>query len=390
MRTTIGADEFAERRARATDAARERGFRGLMVCSRGGGSVDRYGDVMYLSNFYTAFPFIPDRQPDWSARAHAFVLLPVDGSAVLVCDDKPGADDHLPIDEVVVANDMVAALARELSVRGMAEGEVGVAGADALPWRAMRKLEAALPKVAWTDADDILERLRLVKSPGEVALLRASSAMGSRAIDAMLDAAKPGVTQGVVMLAGLEVMVGQGGILYNSFMSAGRGGGNAQVCASDFPTWAHPEPLADGQWFHVGLSGVLDGYYFDHARSGPIGDPSADQIGVFEAPIAAVQAGIAAVQPGATAADVAIAARAGLEAAGFALEGSFLGFGHGIGLGWDAPWLIPGDDTPLVPGMVLCVERSVRHAGFYGDFEETVLVTDEGSELLTDARVRRW
>ncbi len=390
MRTTIGADEFAERRARATDAARERGLQGLMVCARGGGSVDRYGDVMYLSNFYTAFPFIPDRQPDWSARAHAFVLLPVDGSAVLVCDVKPGADDHLPIDEVVVANDMVAALARELSVRGMAGGSVGVAGADALPWRAMRKLETEVPNVVWTDADDILERLRLVKSPGEVALLRASSAMGSRAIDAMLDAAKPGVTQGAVMLAGLEVMVGQGGILYNSFMSAGRGGGNAQVCASDFPTWAHPEPLADGQWFHVGLSGVLDGYYFDHARSGPIGDASADQIRVFEAPIAAVQAGVAAVRPGATAADVARAARAGLEAAGFPLEGSFLGFGHGIGLGWDAPWLIPGDDTPLVPGMVLCVERSVRHAGFYGDFEETVLVTETGCELLTDARVHRW
>ena len=390
MRTTIGADEFARRRAGATDAARERGFRGLMVCARGGGSVDRYGDVMYLSNFYTAFPFIPDRQPDWSARAHAFVLLPVDGEPVLVCDVKPGADDHLPIDDVVVADDMVAALARELSVRGMAGGEVGVAGADAVPWGVMRKLEAELPDVVWREADEILERLRLVKSPGEVALLRASSAMGSRAIDAMLDAAKPGVTQGAVMLAGLEVMVPQGGILYNSFMSAGRGGGNAQACASDFPTWAHPEPLADGQWFHVGLSGVLDGYYFDHARSGPIGDPSADQIRVFEAPIAAVQAGVAAIEPGATAADVARAARAGLEAAGFPLEGSFLGFGHGIGLGWDAPWLIPDDDTPLVPGMVLCVERSVRHAGFYGDFEETVLVTDEGCELLTDARVRRW
>ena len=83
MRTTISADEFAQRRAKATDAARERGLKGLMVCARGGGSVDRYGDVMYLSNFYTAFPFIPDRQPDWSARAHAFVLLPVDGPAAL-------------------------------------------------------------------------------------------------------------------------------------------------------------------------------------------------------------------------------------------------------------------------------------------------------------------
>ena len=40
--------------------------------------------------------------------------------------------------------------------------------------------------------------------------------------------------------------------------------------------------------------------------------------------------------------------------------------------------------------MVLCVERSVRHDGYYGDFEETVLVTGDGCELLTDAVIRRW
>ncbi len=56
----------------------------------------------------------------------------------------------------------------------------------------------------------------------------------------------------------------------------------------------------------------------------------------------------------------------------------------------DSPWLIPDDHTPLKPGMVLCVERSVRHNGYYGDFEETVLGTDAGAELLTDAVVRRW
>ena len=40
--------------------------------------------------------------------------------------------------------------------------------------------------------------------------------------------------------------------------------------------------------------------------------------------------------------------------------------------------------------MVLCVERSVRHMGYVGDFEETIVVTKDGFELLTDARVRWW
>ena len=40
--------------------------------------------------------------------------------------------------------------------------------------------------------------------------------------------------------------------------------------------------------------------------------------------------------------------------------------------------------------MVLCVERGVKRDGFSGDFEETVLVTESGPELLTSARIRRW
>ena len=40
--------------------------------------------------------------------------------------------------------------------------------------------------------------------------------------------------------------------------------------------------------------------------------------------------------------------------------------------------------------MVLCVERTVERHGYVGDFEETVLVTETGTELLSNARIRRW
>lgn len=227
MTTVIIAAEFAERRVKATAAARERGLKGLLVCSRGGGTTDRYGDVMYLTNFYTAFPYIPDRAPDWTARAHAFVLLPVDGAEVLVADMAVEDDAHVPIDDIVVAADMVEALVRELKARGMAEGEVGIVGADVLTWGAHQALARELPTLSLTDAGDILETLRMIKSPGEIALLRHSSAVGSRTTDAMIEATKPGVTHGEVMLAGLGVLVPAGGLLYNSFMSSGQGGANA-------------------------------------------------------------------------------------------------------------------------------------------------------------------
>ncbi len=386
----IPSSEFAGRRDRARQAVREAGLAGLLVCSRGGGTTDRYADVKYLTNFYTRFPYIPDVPGEWTGRAHAFVILPADGEPVLVADDRPERDSDLAIGNVTVTGDVTGSVIAAMLKAGLAGGRVGVAGSDTLPWSLHNALAAALPEVTWIPADDILGRLRMVKSPGEVAMLRRASHIGSRATEAMLDRAVPGATHGEVVAAGMEVLVTAGGILYNSFMSSGKGGNNPVTVASSFPTWGSDDVLEDGDWFHVGISGAVDGYYFDHARSKPVGHATAEQIRVFEAPLLAVREAMAGIRPGVTAADIARTGREKLESLGFELEGSFKGFGHGIGLGWDSPWLVESDHTPIEENMVLCVERSVRHMGYVGDFEETVVVTKDGCELLTDARVRWW
>ena len=386
----IPSSEFAGRRDRARQAVREADLAGLLVCSRGGGTTDRYADVKYLTNFYTRFPYIPDVPGEWTGRAHAFVVLPADGEPVLVADDRPERDSDLAIGEISVTGDVTGSVIATMQKAGLAEGRVGVAGSDTLPWSLHNALAEALPEVRWVPADDILGRLRMVKSPGEIAMLRRASQVGSRATEAMLERAVPGATHGEVVAAGMEVLVTAGGILYNSFMSSGKGGNDPVTVASSFPTWGSDDVLEDGDWFHVGISGAVDGYYFDHARSKPVGHATAEQVRVFEAPLLAVREAMAVIRPGVTAAEIARAGREKLESLGFEFEGSFKGFGHGIGLGWDSPWLVESDHTPIEENMVLCVERSVRHMGYVGDFEETVVVTRDGCELLTDARVRWW
>ena len=64
--------------------------------------------------------------------------------------------------------------------------------------------------------------------------------------------------------------------------------------------------------------------------------------------------------------------------------------GHGVGMGWDSPWLTLDSPETLQPGMVLCIERGLSRQGYTGDFEETVVVTETGARLLTDAIKRRW
>ena len=386
----ISTEEFAERRSRAAKMANAEGLEGLLVCSRGGGTLDRFGDVFYLANYYTSFPYIPDLPHVWSARAHTFVVLSAKGDCILVTDAPNDGQTALAEENVIYTDLVLDGVLDAMQRLEMESGSVGLVGGDVLPVDTYQNLATRLANVKWTNAQHILVKLRSVKSPDEITLLRAASEVGSQALEAMMSAAEPNSTHGDVVAAGMAVLAPAGAALYNSFMASGRGGENPQAVRRNFPTWGSSEPLANGHWFRIGLSGVLNGYYFDHSRSKAIGAPTNQQIELFEAAIDIVEAAIAEIRPGVTAEAVAQAGLAKQTALGYPNDGVFSGLGHGVGLGWDAPWLAAGDKTIIEPGMVLCIERTIRKNGYLGDFEETVVVTEDGCEKITGAQMRYW
>lgn len=386
----ISTEEFAERRSRAAKMANAEGLEGLLVCSRGGGTLDRFGDVFYLANYYTSFPYIPDLPHVWSARAHTFVVLSAKGDCILVTDAPNDGQTALAEENVIYTDLVLEGVLDAMQRLEMESGSVGLVGGDVLPVDTYQNLATRLANVKWTKAQHILVKLRSVKSPDEITLLRAASEVGSQALEAMMSAAEPNSTHGDVVAAGMAVLAPAGAALYNSFMASGRGGENPQAVRRNFPTWGSSEPLANGHWFRIGLSGVLNGYYFDHSRSKAIGAPTNQQIELFEAAIDIVEAAIAEIRPGVTAEAVAQAGLAKQTALGYPNDGVFSGLGHGVGLGWDAPWLAAGDKTIIEPGMVLCIERTIRKNGYLGDFEETVVVTEDGCEKITGAQMRYW
>ena len=386
----ISTEEFAERRSRAAKMANAEGLEGLLVCSRGGGTLDRFGDVFYLANYYTSFPYIPDLPHVWSARAHTFVVLSAKGDCILVTDAPNDGQTALAEENVIYTDLVLEGVLDAMQRLEMESGSVGLVGGDVLPVDTYQNLAARLANVKWTKAQHILVKLRSVKSPDEITLLRSASEVGSQALEAMMSAAEPNSTHGDVVAAGMAVLAPAGAALYNSFMASGRGGENPQAVRRNFPTWGSSEPLANGHWFRIGLSGVLNGYYFDHSRSKAIGAPTNQQIELFEAAIDIVEAAIAEIRPGVTAEAVAQAGLAKQTALGYPNDGVFSGLGHGVGLGWDAPWLAAGDKTIIEPGMVLCIERTIRKNGYLGDFEETVVVTENGCEKITGAQMRYW
>lgn len=386
----ITEEEFQSRRRKACEAAKANNLEGLLVCSRGGGTLDRYADVLYLANFYTPFPYIPELPGHWSGRAHAFLLLPVEGEPILIADIATPPDVSLPAGQIRVVADVIDAVAEAVREIGLDRSQLGLVGADVLPVSSHERLCEMLPSIAFEDSQALLDRLRAVKSTAEINNLEQASFVGSRTLDAMMEAATPGKLHGEVVASGMQVLMPRSGMLYNSFMSSGKGGSSPKKVGTAFPTWGARDPLEEGDWFKVGLSGAVEGYVFDLARSRSIGKPQDEQTQLFEAAIEVVEASISAIRPGVTAHDVASAGLSAQETMGYEIKSNFSGMGHGIGLGWDAPWLTVGNEQEIEENMVLCVERTIYSHGFVGDFEETVVVTEDGSRKLTDAVIRRW
>ena len=116
-----------------------------------------------------------------------------------------------------------------------------------------------------------------------------------------------------------------------------------------------------------------------------LGDPTSEQRTLFAHMKNLQDLCIEAVRPGVTAASVDLAMRNYFEACDlWPLWRHHVG--HGIGRRYhEAPFLDRGDDTMLTPGMVLTVEPGVYHADWGGfRHSDTLVVTESGSELLTD------
>jgi ectoine hydrolase len=107
----------------------------------------------------------------------------------------------------------------------------------------------------------------------------------------------------------------------------------------------------------------------------------------------------ASIKPGMTAGDVYAVAEEWMAASEFVssipedepeMEG-FPAVGHGLGLMWEAPWLMKDDPTRIEENMYLAVELLFGHPSIGGAmFEHNGLVTANGFEVLTSARERWW
>jgi len=238
----------------------------------------------------------------------------------------------------------------------------------------------------------LVESLRQVKDPGELATLREAGRRISRVMREMLSGLRVGRREREVA-ADIDWAIRDAGFEGPAFETIVAGGPNTALPHARPGEWR----LAAGDLVLLDFGGILNGYCVDLTRVASLGHPGPVALGWHAAVGEAHEAALAAVGPGVWASAVDTAARAVLERRGL---GAAFGHGTGHGLGLEvheAPRVgkrrravgsSPSGDDPedvrLEAGMVFTVEPGVYLRGRGGvRLEDDVVVTATGYELLT-------
>lgn len=375
--------EYAERIAGARRQMGERGIDALLVWGRGGGALDRCANLVYLADHYPGFPTIPDAPGIWRDEGFAAALVTRDD--VILITARPTAEpDQAVATDVIASRDLVAATVEQLRRRGLERGSIGLVGGDALTHSQGMRLAAGLEDARLVDADEVLYALRAVKSPAEQELLRAAGAVGATAMAATMERVEAGRTQAELAATAAASILAEGGVPYNLFVEAY--GAQRAPERHSLSVDDAAEPLAESDVFTIDMSGAREGYLFDFSRSRVVSaEATAVQRELLDLTRTIVDAVVAELRPGRTAGDAgAVGARMLAEHGHPLAEQEFPALGHGLGLGFEPPYLTPGDSTPIRPGMCFAVERRINVNGHGATFERNVLVTEHGPELLSD------
>ncbi|MFD5258495.1 aminopeptidase P family protein [Streptomyces bobili] len=353
-------DDYAERMARAAREAVAAGLSGVLVTPG--------PDLFWLCGY---------RPTAITERLTLLVLTPETEPHLLVpALERPDAEAAPGAGAVRVTDwsdgqDPYAAAAGLLRPHG----RYGVS--DAAWALHLLGLQEALPLTAYRALTTALPMLRAVKDEHEVARLAAAGAAADATYEDILAVRFAGRRETEVA-ADLARLLREHGHSQVDFTVVGSGpnGANPHHEAGD-------RVIRDGDMVVLDFGGLKDGYGSDTTRTVHVGPPTDEERRVHDLVRTAQQAAFEAVRPGVSCQEIDRVARAVITDAGYG-DHFIHRTGHGIGVTThEPPYLVEGEEQPLVPGMCFSIEPGVYLPGRFGvRIEDIVTCTAEGGRRL--------
>ena len=244
----------------------------------------------------------------------------------------------------------------------------------------------------------------MVKSPDVLARMRRACRIAAEVLAVTGAAVAPGVTTEELDVIAHDAYVERGSfpstLNYHEYPKS--------ICTSVNEVICHgipdDRPLVSGDIVNIDVTAYIDGVHGDCSGMFTVGDVDQASLDLIDATRRCRELGIAAVRPGRPISDIGRAIEDHATAGGYGVVRSFVG--HGIGEQFHAAPSVPHYYTPeastiMEPGMVFTVEPMITIGSWRekmwdngwtavtvdgsrtAQFEHTLVVTEDGAEVLT-------
>jgi ectoine hydrolase len=245
-------------------------------------------------------------------------------------------------------------------------------------------LQRHLPDARLVDATGLVNWQRAVKSPQELAYMRAAARIVEAMHARIREKVEPGIRKcdlvAEILDAGARGVPGAGGD-YAAIVPLLPSGSDA---AAPHLTW-DDRPMRAGEGTFFEIAGCHKRYHCPLSRTVFLGKPTRRFLDAEKAVLEGMEAGLAQARPGNTCEDVAKAFFAVLARRGIRKDNRT---GYPIGLSYPPDWgertmsLRPGDRTELRPGMTFHFMTGLWLEDWGLEITESIAITEAGAECL--------
>ncbi len=278
------------------------------------------------------------------------------------------ADDPRPIFMPSMAAEEITSLIKEKLTVGC---KIGVD--SSFPYFATKLLLEIAKPGEIVIVDDLIDALRLIKTPAEIERIKRSTAIIDKTVMELADVLKLGMSRLELIQEAKARMIrnGAGGV---DHVTVAFGGANPEVALGEL--------LEKDQIVTLDLGAVYEGYVSDNRRLVYTGKVP-DKLKELHKKLCWVVAEMGKVLvPGKTFAETHAHAFELYAQAG--IDPMFLHVGHSLGLQVEDHWIMADDPTVIAPGMVLNIELySTSDEGVMIGDEETFVITDKGPQKIS-------
>ena len=378
----FSASEYAERLKKARALMQEQGMDALLVSTPNNLVwISGYRTNLFDSNFRPFLTVIP-------REGEPTLILPL--LELGVGQECSWMDDIRAwgtVGKGCMAADGVSALKVVMDEKKLGKAKVGVERGFGqrmgFNLDQFRQIEGMYPGVEWLDSTPLFWKLRMEKSKKELEYLREANRITDAAYEAVVAAAKPGMTERQLQgIMGSTYML-EGGD-YRGFIIVQSGPERYKM----MNPYATDRKIQRGDAVTFDFGAVYNGYWSDLTRTFFVGSATDRQKEFYAVALESSTKTVKAVKPGMTCEAVDQIAEKVIVDRGYK-DFMLHRTGHSIGLEvHELPSVGLGDKTVIKPNMTMAIEPGIYEFDGAGGYriEDIIMTTDSGAEYLSNCR----